>query len=320
MANPEHVAILEQGVWAWNKWRRGKILLIPDLRGVDLRGADLRGISFFHVDLTGADLREADLTGANLIDANLRRAILTQANLSNTKLRSAIFASTMVAGVEFSDAYIFQTEIIDVNLSTAIGLEDVIHGGPSSVGIDTIIRSRGQIPEVFLRGAGVPDSMITYMQSLTQEDVIQFQTCFISYTEADDLISERLYNDLQATGVRCWRWREDAPWGKTLMKSVDEAVRMYDKLVVICSEKSLQAPPVIREIERALQKEDQLAAGGQGGEVLFPIRLDDYIFEEWEHHRKADVVAKNVGDFQEWEDPKKYKDAFDRLLRDLREE
>jgi hypothetical protein len=31
-----------------------------------------------------------------------------------------------------------------------------IHNGPSTIGIDTIYNSGGKIPEIFLRGAGVP--------------------------------------------------------------------------------------------------------------------------------------------------------------------
>ena len=71
------------------------------------------------------------------------------------------------------------------------------------------------------------------------------------------------------------------------MRSIDEAVRVYDKLIVICSEQSLNAPAVIREVERSLRKEDGLARQSKGREVLFPIRLDEYIFTGWQHHRKA---------------------------------
>ncbi|HEX8887923.1 MAG TPA: TIR domain-containing protein [Pyrinomonadaceae bacterium] len=104
------------------------------------------------------------------------------------------------------------------------------------------------------------------------------------------------------------------------MSSIDEAVRIYDKLIVICSRQSLNSPAVIREIERALQKEDELARQGKEPEVLFPIRLDDYIFTGWNHHRKADVIAMNVEDFRNWHEPGQYKKAFERLLRDLKPE
>ena len=102
------------------------------------------------------------------------------------------------------------------------------------------------------------------------------------------------------------------------MRSVDEAVRVYDKLIVICSEASLQSPAVIREIERALQKEDGLQRDGKEPEVLFPLRLDDYLFDGWQHYRKPDVIQKRVGDFRSWKHNDAYQIAFQQLLRDLK--
>ena len=77
----------------------------------------------------------------------------------------------------------------------------------------------------------------------------------------------------------------------------------------------LQSEPVLREIERALQREDT-----EKKSILFPIRIDDYIFEKWEHPRKADVVRKVVGDFTNWKDRDSYQKAFSRLLRGLKSE
>jgi hypothetical protein len=79
--------------------------------------------------------------------------------------------------------------------------------------------------------------------------------------------------------------------------------------VVICSRHSLQSPAVIREIERALQKEDR-----EHKNVLFPIRIDDYLFDEWEHPRKADVVRIVAGDFRGVNDLAAYAKAFPRFL------
>ena len=79
---------------------------------------------------------------------------------------------------------------------------------------------------------------------------------------------------------------------------------------MICSEHSLQSPAVIREIERALQKEDR-----EHKNVLFPISLDDY--RKWDHPRKADVVSKGIGDFTGSEDLAKYSKAFPRFLEAL---
>src|SRR5262245_39204736 len=42
MANNEHVAILKQGVKAWNRWRKEQAGVLPDLQGAKLNGAKLK--------------------------------------------------------------------------------------------------------------------------------------------------------------------------------------------------------------------------------------------------------------------------------------
>src|SRR5712691_7581284 len=72
MANDQHVAILKQGVAAWNAWREKNPDVRPDLSEAELTGADLVGAK-----LSGADLAEADLQGAILIGADFSGADLT---------------------------------------------------------------------------------------------------------------------------------------------------------------------------------------------------------------------------------------------------
>jgi hypothetical protein len=73
------------------------------------------------------------------------------------------------------------TSFGDVDLSVVKNLETVQHQGPSSIGIDTIYRSGGNIPEVFLKGAGVPDSIIEAIPSLVGSlKPIDYYSCFIS--------------------------------------------------------------------------------------------------------------------------------------------
>ncbi|MEH2217631.1 MAG: pentapeptide repeat-containing protein [Nostoc sp.] len=43
MANEEHLALLKQGVEAWENWRRESTIMEPDLKAADLNGADLSG-------------------------------------------------------------------------------------------------------------------------------------------------------------------------------------------------------------------------------------------------------------------------------------
>jgi hypothetical protein len=331
MANPNHLEVLRRGVEAWNEWRKTVAGIRPDLTDVDLtgevliranleltllsrtkliganlNGADARGAEFVEADLSGAHLNGADLRGANFECANLTEVNFGGANLSFTKLN----------GADFNRAYLFETIFGNTDLSGVKNLDACSPLSPCILDYRTLAKS-GDLPLSFLRGCGLPDTFIEYLPSLFNEPLL-FYTCFISYTEADDQFSERLYNDLQDKGVRCWRWKEDAKIGRTLMRSIDSAIRIYDKLIVICSKDSLESPAVIREIERALQKEDDLQRRGKEPEVLFPIRLDDYVFRGWEHFRKSDVLQKNVGDFHNWVNPRSYKAAFERLLRDLK--
>ena len=313
MANPKHREILKQGVDAWNKWRVENPGITPVLEGADLREADLP-----RADLRRAYLRQANLYGANLAGAQAGEAILAGANLYRAELkgadlRGADLHATNLDGADLSGTDVTNAQLVDTtfgnnDLSTIKGLETVRHLGPSTIGIDTIYKSKGNIPEVFLRGAGVPEDFITYMRSLVGK-AIDFYSCFISYSSKDDDFAQRLYADLQAKNVRCWKFDENAKWGESVWGEIDTAIRHYDKLVVICSKHSLQSPPVIREIERALQKEDR-----EHKNVLFPIRIDDYLFDEWDHPRKADVVSKVIGDFRGSDNLATYSKAFPRFL------
>jgi hypothetical protein len=133
------------GVHEWNQ-RREQGEDIPDLRGAVLRGAVLRGAVLIEAVLSRVDLRGAVLRGADLSEA-----VLIGARLSGADLDSALCGGTAFG---------------DVDLSEVKGLESIRHGGPSTVGVDTLVRSRGRIPEAFLRGCGVPEAWIEYLPAL----------------------------------------------------------------------------------------------------------------------------------------------------------
>jgi hypothetical protein len=289
MANPEHLEILKRGVEAWNTWRVENDVVGPNLVGANLVGANLVG-----ADLSGTDLRGADLSRATLRYANLRSASLRNVNVEKS--------------------YMGYTVIGDVDLSKVKNLESVRHFGPSSIGIDTIYISRGNIPEVFLRGCGVPEDFITYMRSLTRS-AIEFYSCFISYSSKDGEFLKRLYADLQNAEVRSWYAAEDLKIGDKFRDRIDESIRLHDKLLLVLSENSVSSHWVEKEVETALEKERE-----QGKIVLFPVKLDDSVLEiktGW----AADVRrTRHIGDFADWKNHDSYKKAFDRLMRDLKAE
>jgi hypothetical protein len=197
MANKKHLEVLEKGVPAWNEWRKENPSIWPDLAGMFRRGESL------------PSLGGADLSGANLSSADLRGTNLSGANLSETNFKNSVMTNTKFA---------------DVDLSTAKELETVEHTGPSTIGIDTVYMSKGKIPEVFLRGAGVPELFITYMRSLAANP-IEFYSCFISYSTKDQQFAQRLYADLQNKNVRCWFAPHDMQSGRKVHEQIDQAER-----------------------------------------------------------------------------------------------
>jgi hypothetical protein len=211
------------------------------------------------------------------------------------------------------------TTFANVDLSGVKGLETVYHSGPSSIGIDTIYKSKGKIPHVFLRGAGVPEVFITYMESLNFTG-IEFYSLFISYSTLDQTFAERLHADLQDKGVRCWFAPHDLRGGKKVHKQIDEAIRVYDKLLLILSEASMESEWVRTEIAIARKREVE-----QKREVLFPIGLCPFeTIRKWEYFDSdigkdsaREIREFHIPDFSNWKDHDAYRKAFDRLLDDL---
>lgn len=333
MANDEHLAKLLEGIEAWNRWRETHPGLRPDLASLQLPGADLREVNFADVNLGGAVLPQANLTwahleGANLefadlsearlVEASLLAAELRAADLSRADLRGALLGAARIEdatlhGAHLDTAEFGDTILANLDLRAVRGLETAVHSGPSSVGIDTLYRSEGQIPEIFLRGAGVPENLIAHLRSLTARAAIEYFSCFLSHSSRDKLFVDRLYADLQARGVRVWYFPEDARTGRAVWGEIDRPIRTFDKVLLVCSEASLQSGPVLLEVERALQREE-----AERREVLFPVRLDDYVLDGWSHPRQADVRSKVIGDFRAWaKDPDGYQKAFTKLMADL---
>src|SRR5206468_199373 len=106
---------------------------------------------------------------------------------------------------DFAEAICGMTTFGNVDLRRAKGLDAIQHVGPSPVSIDTIIRSRGDIPRTFLRRCGVPDSWISDLPSLIGSlSPTQLYSCFISYSTEDEDFARRLYARIRQEGLRVW--------------------------------------------------------------------------------------------------------------------
>jgi TIR domain-containing protein len=122
----------------------------------------------------------------------------------------------------------------------------------------------------FLRGVGLPDKLIEYLPSIL-EQAIQHYSCFISYSSKNDDFIRRLHTDLQDNGVRCWFAPEDMKIGAKIRDTIDQAIRLRDKVLLVLSEASISRDWVEDEVE----------------------------VEAWAAKLRR---SRNIGDFRAWKD------------------
>ena len=99
MANPEHLAILNQGVEVWNNWRNEYPGIDPDLSNSQFQNINLRNAKLNRdTDLQKSDLTSAVCYLADFSSANLNAAILPNANFRQANLVGANFSNAEITG------------------------------------------------------------------------------------------------------------------------------------------------------------------------------------------------------------------------------
>jgi uncharacterized protein YjbI with pentapeptide repeats len=119
MADPDHLQKLQQGVSAWNAWRKREPSITPNLSGADLSEANLIGanLSGARTNLNGADLRSANLMLADLSKADLSYANLGGANLDGASLPRANLGGANLSGTNLTYARLVDADLTDADLT-----------------------------------------------------------------------------------------------------------------------------------------------------------------------------------------------------------
>ena len=371
MSNEEQLRILKKGVEAWNQWRQDNSSSKVDLSGADLSGMNLTGIDLRDARLTRVDFRESNLQKARLSLANLSRATfigasLNQANLKETRLSSAILINadlrdadltsaylhkTILAKSDLSGAYLYKAHFSEVylnesrftnaafadttigasDLSLAVELEKAHHHGPSTIGLDTIQKSKGKIPEAFLRGCGLSDADIEYAKlsnpdfsneevnkilyrvyELRASQAVQISPLFISYSHADGTFVDKLESYLNEKGIRFWRDVHDMKSGR-IESQIDRAIRQNPTVLLILSEHSLKSDWVEHEVRTARELEKEM-----GRDTLCPVALDEsWKDSSWPKRVMEQIMEYNILDFSAWKDDGKFGSTFNKLIDGL---
>ena len=259
----------------------GTLMNRANLRGADLRGANLAGADMDSAILSGANLTGANLSGADLSRVNLDRANLTDANLTDTVFHgaaltradlsgaqlegadfySAIFNDCPTVGTKFSGSIVGYTVFQNCDLSQAEGLDEIRHDAPSTLGADSLIRSGGQLPELFMRGVGASDALIEFQKTITEYDPLSGDI-FISCADADIPFGETLQNGLRQLGIRCWVFSQKSR-GNALVdrrstseeEEIERWVRHYKKLIVVGSAVGMETEIIRTDITQATARQ-----------------------------------------------------------------
>lgn len=316
----------------------GAKLARADLSGANLSEADLTRASLKFANLSRADLRranlfkallgesnasEADFAKANLNSCELSKGTLTRASFLEADFNKAQMSDAIVLGTDFSLARFAGTHAgrltcgwtrwSNCDLSQVIGLETATHHGPSSIGLDTWLKSHGQIPTEFLSGCGLPDDFVAALQAAPREAA----ACFIRFSHEDLSFAGRLAEALRSVGLVCWMdempdaGRSEAP----LEAQFDS--QQPNKVIMLASRSSLTSPWIESEVGRLLDREQQWKRDvGHEVKLLLPLNLDGFLFggDAKGKHDKA-IAARVVADFTGWRrNDTKFDEVFPKLL------
>lgn len=139
------------------------------------------------------------------------------------------------------------------------------------------------------------------------------QSVLISYGGPDESFASRLNAALKSHGVRTWFFPDDALPGEKLHRVMHKGIHEHERMLLICSRASLDRHGVLNEIEKALERE---AAEG-GTTVLLPIRLDDYLFSDWNPTRSDLKEALRVRVIADFKDAPPGSDKFNSEIRKI---
>jgi uncharacterized protein YjbI with pentapeptide repeats len=308
-----------------------------------LHASILTKTSFNETNLCGCDFSETNLSESEIISCQISNADFTDANLSSTTfecidVERAIFSRTsflnaVFNNVNFTNSW-FDSCLIYNSIFNECSLVDVkIINTPLECFINSEInemfditidwKSIGQsLSEIdlstFLRRCGIPELVSIYLidsvKTLDPEMIFKhMQKVFISYGSPDVEFARKLKKSLTKNGVSTWFFEDDADFGQKLHKMMRENIRKYDRVLLICSEKSLTRPGVLNEIEQTLSRE----AREGGSSIFIPINLDNHIFSDEFGNKdiSQEILDRVAADFTNDDN---FESQIQRLLKILR--
>jgi uncharacterized protein YjbI with pentapeptide repeats len=311
---------------------RGAVLVGCDFRltrmlGCKLKDSELEDSTFRDAILFGCSFRRSSMSSVDLLNCYMSHTDLSDASLRGAEMVFTNACEVIFGGTDFSGARFYGTVLAQCyNLDEAHGLAEIEHLGSSTMDVNTFKASAGELPDAFLLGIGLTGDEIQNLRAMYSVG-IRFYSCFLSHADPDQEFADHLRKDLIANSVSCWHYRHDIQGGKHWRTQVQTAIKLHDKVVLICSENSVVRQNVVDEIITAIERERET-----GEQKLFPIRLDDFILDldildiadaamesgRWREDWVRYVRSYHIPDFSGWKDHDSYQREFQKLIRDLK--
>ena len=223
-----------------------------------------RPVSFYHATFRkGADLSSATFDDLSLSDIAIEDGSLTlyRSEITGTlRVMATLQRDPQRLGSELQFS---ATQIGCLIISAGDQRNTGEHTGPARWDLDANVYLRRAIIDrlefynvhfaklLDLSGATVRSKDIetaTFADIVGGWPVETVYSCFIRYSSKDAAFAGRLHAELESNGVRCWFAPEDIKIGEEFRQRIDDAIREYDKLLLVLSEHSVRSDWVQDEV------------------------------------------------------------------------
>lgn len=301
------------------------------LRGV-YTGCDFTYSSLTSADIANATLGRCDFSKTSMVDAQLATVTFAQCLMLETRLTRAVLRNVAFHATKAYAVLLTATTFSDTSIEpfcSALATQDNTR---AVVDWRSVCRSlRTPELETFLLRSGMADIFVRYVcdcaRALDPDMLFKLmRSTFISHGEPDALFALRLNETLRANGVETFLFSKNARPGERMHRVMRDGINKYDRMILVCSERSLERHGVQNEIEECLSRE----ARDGGASYLIPVTLDDYVFVAPEWHASV-IRDRVVADFRGAEEDnengtqednanarRKFRDSVQRLLSVLK--
>lgn len=254
---------------------------------LSIRGSREREVSFIncylqHLDIEpikNDDPEKIDFVDCLINESSFDRIDFTSGGFEDCKLSLNQFSACTFSANSFSRKN--ETPGNEYNL---IDIRSILNSEP----IDALTLEN-------LFGIHSPD-VKEYLLGLTSK--IEFQSIFISYSFKDKDFAKRINEELMKRGILTFLWEKDSPGGKPLKTIMSEGVKSKDRVLFIASTHSLKSEACHFELTEGRKKQEEIWE-----DVLFPIHIDDYLFELKKESirpkEKQDEYWKNITELKD---------------------